>query len=307
MTFGISHDRNAMSVKQGQLKESDWGTKNTDDVIEYYNSCWLNRFSEGHNPTSYAMHFGLFRNEDDDNDKAKIQTNQLLAEALGIPFNEACSVADMGCGVGGTCMFLAERHKLAKIHGINISEPQLQYARGIISAKNLDGQVEFRQRDYRDTGLLAASMDYAFALESLWHAEVKIHVFNEANRILRSGGVFVVIDYFQTAEAKSETQQKNLKLFNNGWGAYELGTGPILTYNEDYENELLQVGFKDVKSESLLSFVHRGIIKSYEKAIVKIEEDHCSGNLLKHYQACIALKELVDNNLMDYRIVVAKK
>lgn len=281
--------------------------KNLEDVINYYDTCWLNRFSEGHNPKSYAMHFGVFRNGVTDNDSAKLETNKLLAELLGVPTRETSIITDLGCGVGGTCAYLAEHFQEARIVGVNISATQIAQAEKLIRMRGLLGRVSFVRADYRSTPLENDSVNHAFALESLWHAEKKALVFQEAARVLKKGGTFVVIDYFQTRPASTAQEAEALTVFNNGWGAYEEGTGPVKVFGEDYGRELTEAGFSRVASESLLPLVLPGIRRSFEKARNETVKEGLAANLYKHYKACIALMELVEAGLMDYRSVVANR
>lgn len=291
--------------KETEAKKIDSG--NIEDVINYYNTCWLNRFADGHNPKSYAMHFGIFREGNTDNDIAKIETNIFLATLLNIPQDKITNLADFGCGVGGTCVFLAEHYPHISVFGINVSQEQIHFARRVAASKQLKGKTEFLLCDYRDTTLERNSMHYVIAVESLWHAENKIAVFAEAFRVLRENGYFAFIDYFQTRAAQTEEEQKLLTEFNNGWGAYIEGTGPVKSFSEDYEAELKQTGFGIVKSESILPLVLRGIENSYEKALKKLRDGLTNVDLIKHYKACVALKILVDKAIIDYRVVIAEK
>lgn len=281
--------------------------KNIQDVKNYYINCWLNRFEEGHNKKSHAMHFGIFKDDNIDNDEAKIQTNVFLADFLEISKDEQSSFVDLGCGIGGTSIFFAENFPNLSVYGVNISEEQIDVAKQIASEKTPNGDIHFLLGNYCNTNLNDSSFEYAIAVESIWHAEDKRDVFNEAFRILKTSGKFVFIDYFQTRDTENDEEKILLKQFNNGWGAYEEGTGSIKTFSQKYENDLENIGFSNVESISLLKAVYKGISNSYDKALLKLKDSQLSDDLEKHYKACISLKLLADKGIIDYRTVKAVK
>ncbi len=296
-----------MISNEKEVKDVKTGSQNIKDILEYYHTCWLNRFSEGHNPKSYAMHYGIYKEDTANNDAAKLETNAFLVETLGIPTDKPVNLADFGCGIGGTCIFLAERFPHLSIYGINISQVQIDVAEKNAAARELKGNLQYLLCDYCNTSLQPSSMDFVIAVESIWHCDEKKKIFDEASRVLNSNGKFAFLDYFQTRETKNAEEAAVLKVFNEGWGAYQPGTGAIKEFEKDYEADLKAAGFSSVKSQSMLREIMKGIIHSVEKAQNKLKEGGISDSQAYHYEACIALKILADSGLIDYRIVVAQK
>lgn len=281
--------------------------RNRADVLTYYDTCWLNRFAEGHNPKSFAMHFGIFENGESDNDAAKLATNRFLVGSLGISNSVDVKVVDLGCGIGGTALFIGKEFPQVRVTGVNISPTQVAVARNLVAENGVDDRVKFIQGDFVNTELPSSSMTHAFAVESLWHASDKSAVFKEAYRLLQPEGKFAVIDYFQTKAVDSEEDRNLLHAFNIGWGAYEEGTGPVKSYEFDHEDNMLNLGYRDVTSVSLLNKVKQGIVNSYHKAERKLAEGGLNDNLIRHYNACIALNHLADKGIIDYGIILATK
>ena len=290
-----------------QLTEESVSTsaKNKKDVLNYYDTCWLNRFADGHNPKSFAMHFGIFQNGETDNDAAKLETNKYLANALDIKADEASVVIDMGCGIGGTCLYLGQSYPKARITGVNISATQLAVAQRLIEENDLSDRVNFTTQDYCNTDLENNLASQAFAVESLWHASDKRAVFKEACRLLQKDGVFVVIDYFQTREVETEEEIRLLREFNIGWGAYEDGTGPVKNFDYNFLSDMKEIGFSTTEFESLLSKVKKGIENSNVKALKNLSDGVESDDLERHYKACVALNILTDRGIVDYGIIKA--
>ena len=272
-----------------------------EELVNYYDECWLNRFGSGHNPLSLAMHMGYFTDSITDNDLAKLNTNHFLTNYVKIPVQKEVFIADFGCGVGGTCLHLAQHFPLAKITGVNISPSQIEFADKAKLQKANAQNIKYLVADYADTSLPASFFDYVIGIESICHAEDKLKVYEEAYRILKPGGTFVFLDYFETTDEQISGQQEILADFRKGWA--------VDTYINNYEADLAQAGFSRVNADSITAAVLPGIDYSWQKASKKIHSlsGQQSATYLNHLKACIALKNLVDNKVIDYKILTAVK
>jgi cyclopropane fatty-acyl-phospholipid synthase-like methyltransferase len=270
------------------------------EVIRYYNSCWLERFEKGHNPISRAMHLGHFVHPQMDNDEAKLHANRFLAESVQIPEHTEVAIADLGCGVGGTCFYLAKTYAKATVHGVNISPDQVAFANRLRELNGLDDRVRFFVSDYSSSLLDTGSYDYVFGVESICHAIDKGKVYEEAFRLLRPGGVFAMMDYTEEREPYSDEEKGLLEDFRIGWA--------IETYIQDHLSALSSVGFREVSESSILKNVIPGIDHSYQKALrnLSLDQDEDS-DVRNHLKACIALKPLSEAGLIDYKLIIARK
>ncbi len=277
-------------------------TVETDELIYYYNECWLNRFEKGHNPLSLAMHMGYFNGETIDNDIAKLNANHFLINHIGIPANKRIAIADFGCGIGGTCLYLSHYFPLAKITGINISADQIEFAYKIKKQKLNGVNVEYLLADYAETQLPVESFDFVIGIESICHARDKSRVYAEAFRLLKPGGVFAFMDYFEVTPPHDKIQNEMLVNFRKGWA--------VNSYIHHAEQDLADTGFQKVSSLSITDKVIPGIQHSYQKAMHEINGfNGANGSTViqNHYKACVALKNLVEAGVIDYKIVKAFK
>ncbi len=282
------------------FKEFEVVTKS--ELINYYNECWLERFEKGHNPVSHAMHLGYFADKSVDNDTAKLNSNEFLAKQVRIPADKEIFIADLGCGIGGTCIYFAQNFPLARICGINISEEQIDFANKVKKQKNINGQIEYFISDYAETQLQSGKFDFVIGVESICHAHDKSKVYSEAYRLLKPGGVFAMMDYFEEKNPISKDEINNLNIFRKGWAAVE--------YIKNYELLLSKAGFKTVTAVSILDKVLPGINHSYNKAIERINSGEFSGYTTafqNHLKACAALCELTEKKIIDYKVIVAQK
>ncbi|MBL8046000.1 MAG: methyltransferase domain-containing protein [Anaerolineales bacterium] len=151
--------------------------------------------------------------------------NQLiLDEILGMRGEELGRVLDLGCGIGGTATWLAQR-SAAQIFGITISEVQAQLATERARQLGVAAQCEFAQGDFLnlpEAGPFAA----AYAIESFIHAEDPARFFTEAARVLAPGARLVICDDFLATNALPPEAERWLNLFQSGWHLANLKTVP---------------------------------------------------------------------------------
>ncbi|MEV0132754.1 class I SAM-dependent methyltransferase [Dactylosporangium sp. NPDC050688] len=104
-------------------------------------------------------------------------------------------VLDIGCTLGRTTVSLRERFQDAEVHGIDLSAAALRYAHR--RASSLGSEVHFSQQ-------AAESMNYpdnhfdlilSYILFHEVPVEVGRQVIDEAHRVLRPGGLFVIVDF----------------------------------------------------------------------------------------------------------------
>ena len=270
-------------------------------IIDYYNICWLTRFESGHNPESLAMHLGFFDNDIIDNDFAKIRTNELIFQIINKKSAEKLFIVDLGCGVGGSCFYLANAFFNSAIYGVNISKTQVGFAKNKKEQKNLSDQICFLEKDFSETGLASDISDVVIGIESICHAVNKRKVFKEAYRLLKNGGQLILFDYFESRAVNNDYEKKLLNTFRSGWAVNQ--------YLTDEVEVLSKVGFKSVQSKVVTEQVVPGMNKSYEKAEnLLLSEEFENTEIFKHHlEACVALKGLVEIGIIDYKIVVAIK
>lgn len=274
------------------------------NIITYYNESWLPRFKNGHNSSSLAMHMGYFENQDVPNDQAKVEMNKFLSAQFPIESGKKQIIVDAGCGVGGTCKFLSENFEDLTIIGVNIHSEQIQFAKSNITNPKKNTSVEFLNEDYANTSINSESVDFLFAMESMCHAPDKPKLYSEVFRILKRGGVCLFFDYFITQQDVNLLSEEHKSLLNNFADGWAVTSYPFITADDTMRN----IGFSSVKSVSLTDKVLPGINHSFNKAtqILEKEANHTSV-FAKHLNANIALKQLIDLKLIDYRMIKAIK
>ncbi len=272
--------------------------KYTQQILDYYDVCWLERFMQGHNPNSLAMHMGYFSDSVEDNDQAKLRMNSFIAAQLSLGNSDAQTVVDAGCGIGGTLFFLKEQFPQHHLIGINISRSQIAFAQQ--KAKPLNNIV-FLEEDYTNTSLESNSVDVAYAIESMCHSESKEQFLVEMFRVLKPGGKLLIIDYIEVLKPTDAETMSALNAFQQGWA--------VNHYIDLPAKRLLKAGFDNIEVTSILNFVMPGIEKSYYGALTKMEQikKEDSELLYNHYKACVSLKLLVEKGIIDYCVLQCTK
>ncbi len=130
-----------------------------------------------------------------------------LAECMGI--RSGMKLLDAGCGVCGVAVPLAQKTG-AMIHGVTVSNAQVDHARKYITAHHLDEQVQVQAGNFESLAQLFApdTFDAVYFMESLGYARDLKAVLKSAVAVLRPGGFIFIKDFYKKPLLKPE-QKKN--------------------------------------------------------------------------------------------------
>jgi cyclopropane fatty-acyl-phospholipid synthase-like methyltransferase len=129
----------------------------------------------------------------------------------------ALRILDIGCGVGGSLLFLAGavNTPLQGI-GVTISPRQAVIARRQARIRGLSSRCSFIAADFaRLTGL--PRFPLSFAIESFVHFTAPAEFFAAAARSLAPGGRLMVIDDFLAGDRHSSRERGLVSAFRQGW------------------------------------------------------------------------------------------
>jgi tocopherol O-methyltransferase len=130
------------------------------------------------------LHHGFWNG---DESTAVAQTNliQELARRADVAGGER--VLDIGCGLGGSALFLAA-HFGAEVTGISISPKQIEHARGEAGRRGLADRVNFHVRDAHRLHEDAEKYDIVWVIECSEHLFDKPEFIRECASHLAPGG-----------------------------------------------------------------------------------------------------------------------
>lgn len=200
-----------------------------DYTVNFYKVFW-------HGETR-ALHYGIWDQDTTTLHEALLNTNQKMAEAVGIQGKE--HVLDAGCGVGGSLLWLKEQYDVTG-EGVTISQKQIEKAEELTIRKGYQKDLHFSEQDFTKTNFKDETFDIVWATESVCHAIVKRDFLKEAYRILKPGGRLVVADGFLEREPSNEKEKREFKNFLDGLALDNL------SYSKEFLNQIKEVGFREV-------------------------------------------------------------
>ena len=139
------------------------------------------------------MHHGYYGANGEQRQRNPKESQRLMIEALlawgGI--NKASQILDVGCGVGGSSLYLAAKYQ-AQVTGITLSSQQAQRARARSSATGQAEHARFEVADALAMPFADNSFDLVWSLESGEHMADKRKFLQECVRVLQPGGTLIV-------------------------------------------------------------------------------------------------------------------
>ncbi|MEM7185967.1 MAG: methyltransferase domain-containing protein [Bacteroidota bacterium] len=211
------------------------------EIIDFYNeatedySFWSRDLN---------MHFGYFRpgiTNPFRRDSMLNEMNLQIYKRLNLPGR--ATVADLGCGMGGTMRYFLKQNPLLTMLGVTLSGFQVREGNRLL--KDTKGLI--LEENFEQTSIPSDSMDGSIAIESFCHSGHSVNALKEAYRILKPGGKFVMADAFLK---KSPNQlcfgsKYCYEALCNGWSLDGLGV------IDEVIDHLKGIGFRKVTVEDI--------------------------------------------------------
>jgi SAM-dependent methyltransferase len=124
-------------------------------------------------------------------------------------------VVDLGCGVGGTLLYLAERLPIRGT-GITLSPLQARLATDRFHDAGLADRVVCLEGDYGNLPPAVSAADLAYAIESFAHSPDPKRFFAECTRLVRRGGLLAICDDV-LRPAAGAAARRTVDRFVRGW------------------------------------------------------------------------------------------
>lgn len=154
------------------------------------------------------------------------QENLILQLAALLHLQPQDNLLDVGCGVGGSSLYLAKNYEV-RVTGITLSSKQMELASLQRDMEGI-GQVSFKLDDALTmTSIKDNSFDIVWSLESCEQFFDKSLFFQQAKRVLKPGGKFLLATWCSDAE---EYQDKLAKDYQKLCRAFDLPYMPTLSH-----------------------------------------------------------------------------
>jgi len=135
------------------------------------------------------IHHGLFESPGESPARAQLRMLEFCASLCDIHGGE--SVLDVGCGHGGTCVFLAGTFNCA-VRGLTISGVQANRARKNTARAGLSTRVAIEVGNADEYLFPSETFDIVWTMESSEHFRDKLAFIRNASRSLRSSGRLLI-------------------------------------------------------------------------------------------------------------------
>lgn len=187
------------------------------------------------------IHHGYY--EQTNNNLSPVQAQEILIEKLihELALTDSCKILDVGCGLGGSAIYLAEKHQ-AIVHGISLSSKQISIATQMAHDKKLKN-ISFTIEDALSlNSFVHDSFDVIWSLESCEQFVDKKLFLEKAYKKLKSGGKLLLATWCSSEDQYEEAQAKQYRKLCQ---AFDLPYMPTINH---YEHLLYQQGFTILKS-----------------------------------------------------------
>jgi len=251
-----------------------------DHVAHYYDQNTPRFLRLGGSEEHAAIHRQIWAPGVQDSGQAFLYLNELIARAVSptigpsIPFSQSTNLPtsqlpnlpppqsttphllDLGCGVGGTATWLAQRLGAAsncvRVTGVTNSAVQLGMAVERAARLGLARQCHFILADFLELPEIGPFRS-AYAIESFIHAREAGRFFEQAWRWLAPGGRLVICDDFLSEQAcpphATSRSQAWVRRFERGWHLESLL--PVATVKQLAE----EAGFRPVQATDLTPYL----------------------------------------------------
>lgn len=150
-------------------------------------------------------------------------------------------ILDVGCGIGGTSRYLANKlkDKGTQVTGITLSPKQVERATELANERGLDN-VKFQVMDALKMDFPDNTFDLVWGCESGEHMPDKAAYVEEMTRVLKPGGTLVIATWCQKELAEGEEftkdEQAKLQFLYDEWAH------PYFISIEEYERLCAKTG-----------------------------------------------------------------
>jgi len=160
---------------------------------------------------------------------------------------------DVGCGVGGPMRNMAV-FSGSQIEGVTINQYQVNIGNKYNATNGLANQCKLVQGDFQKLAHWPNEyFDRAYGIEATCHSPNRVECFSEVARVLKPGGMFVVLDWVMLPNKYNPNNKEHVRIKEG----IEVGNGlPTLATPQAVVDAFEQAGFEVVEHFDLNKGVH---------------------------------------------------
>jgi len=158
--------------------------------------------------------------------------------------NHAENILDVGCGIGGSSLYLAQKFS-AQATGITLSSVQAQRATERALQANLAERSKFLVANAQAMPFADHTFDLVWSLESGEHMPDKSKFLQECYRVLKPGGTLIMATWCHRAIAQTPLTTSEQKHLQDIYRVYCL---PYVISLLEYEAIAQQLGLNNIRT-----------------------------------------------------------
>ncbi|MCX7594500.1 MAG: methyltransferase domain-containing protein [Fischerella sp.] len=191
------------------------------------------------------MHHGYYGADGTEKKDRRQAQIDLIEEVLQwADVQQAENVLDVGCGIGGSSLYLAEKFH-ARATGITLSPVQATRAKQRAEELGLSNRTNFQVADALSMPFADRSFDLVWSLESGEHMPDKVKFMQECDRVLKPGGTLVIVTWCHRPTNDSpltDNEQQHLAKI------YRVYCLPYVISLPEYEAIARQLGLENIRT-----------------------------------------------------------
>jgi len=230
-------------------------------IVEYYDTCEIDYKNNWHLDKCLAIHIGYWDKATKNLPEALERQNEVMAEKAKIKQKDI--VLDMGCGVGGSSIFLAKKYG-CKVFGITLSKNQVVSALNFSKINNVENLTRFQIMDFTKTAFSNSIFDVIWALESSCYADSKRTFIKEAYRLLKKNGRLIVADGFESKAKYKSYERELLDKWIKRWAVNSLES------IKSFGSYLKEAGFTNIVFEDITKNVTHSSRMLFYRSLIAV-------------------------------------
>lgn len=226
---------------------------------------------------------------------------RIVAEKPGPDFH----VLDLGCGVGASLQYLAERAGLRGT-GITISPVQVRLAKERLASSGARDRVRVVEGSYLDIPAGVGTANAAFSIEAFLMCPEPARFFQQVRDHLVPRGLLMILDDFAAERAVGDSSKQTRRIFDEfkeGWI-----TSRLLSLSQ-VAALAAQHGFVLEENTDLTPYLECGRVRDRLIAAFVVAARHfpMKTEYVKNFIGGNALQQGIRRNIIEYRFLVFRK
>ena len=234
--------------------------------------------------------------------QAQVRLMERLAERASVP--RGATVLDIGCGLGGSAFWLADRFG-CNVTGLTISPVQARMANKKAKARGLGDRVRFEVQDANEWQPKPNSVDMVWIMESSEHFEDKRGFFERCALALKPGGTLAVCAWLRRDGPPMSNAERQLVAIIG-----EAMLSASLDGLSDYKTWMQDAGLSVEVAEDITRYVERTweqCTRIVERAPIKHLLRFTSSSTRRFVRSFPLMRQAYAEGAMAFGLFVAKK